>query len=332
MKRCMGGVIVLIGVAQSTDVGNEADPLAARYSSQSGRFTLGVAQAYNFLHIAAVQRGEYGQAERYAEQSLALRREAGDKAGAAQSLMNIGWAALKQGNYAQAEAVCEESLALWLEIGGFAGMRAVTLSQLGAVAAASARYERAASLFKESLHLYIDLKSRLGLTICLQGLVLVAAASGALRRVAGLAGAIEAQQELSLTRMSPVRLDDVQQAVESARAQLGQGIFAEEFEAGRTMTMKEAAAYALETETTPPSRQDVVSSETHFPDDLTAREVELLRLIVTGKSNQEIAEQLVLSVRTVERHISNIYQKIGATGRSARATATAYAIKHGLNT
>ncbi|MGH2762693.1 MAG: LuxR C-terminal-related transcriptional regulator [Thermoleophilaceae bacterium] len=63
---------------------------------------------------------------------------------------------------------------------------------------------------------------------------------------------------------------------------------------------------------------------------LTAREVEVLRLVAEGRSNDEIAEALVLSVRTVERHISNLYAKIGATGRSARATATAYAHRHGI--
>ena len=64
--------------------------------------------------------------------------------------------------------------------------------------------------------------------------------------------------------------------------------------------------------------------------DLTPREIEILRLIAAGKSNQEIAAVLVLSVRTVERHISNIYSKIGASGAVARATATAYALHHGL--
>jgi ATP/maltotriose-dependent transcriptional regulator MalT len=63
---------------------------------------------------------------------------------------------------------------------------------------------------------------------------------------------------------------------------------------------------------------------------LTAREVEVLRLIAAGKSNQEIARQLVISVRTTERHISNIYVKIGAEGKAARAIATAYALRHGL--
>ncbi len=52
--------------------------------------------------------------------------------------------------------------------------------------------------------------------------------------------------------------------------------------------------------------------------------------MVAGKSNHEIARELVLSIRTVERHISNIYDKIGVSGTVARATATAYALSHGL--
>jgi DNA-binding CsgD family transcriptional regulator len=66
---------------------------------------------------------------------------------------------------------------------------------------------------------------------------------------------------------------------------------------------------------------------TRHPDDLTARETEVLVLIAAGKSNREIAEDLVLSVRTVERHITNIYGKIGARGK---ADATAYAMRNGL--
>lgn len=60
-------------------------------------------------------------------------------------------------------------------------------------------------------------------------------------------------------------------------------------------------------------------------DGLTAREAEILSQIAEGRSNQEIAAELVLSVRTVERHISNIYQKLGLDGRTARAAAAVYA-------
>ena len=60
---------------------------------------------------------------------------------------------------------------------------------------------------------------------------------------------------------------------------------------------------------------------------LTKREVEVLRLVASGNTNNEIANGLVLSVRTVERHIGNIYAKIGARGR---ADATAYALTRNL--
>jgi LuxR family transcriptional regulator, maltose regulon positive regulatory protein len=63
---------------------------------------------------------------------------------------------------------------------------------------------------------------------------------------------------------------------------------------------------------------------------LTGRERDVLRLIAQGRSNNEIAGELVLSVRTVESHVASIYSKIGASGRTARAAATAYALANGL--
>ena len=63
------------------------------------------------------------------------------------------------------------------------------------------------------------------------------------------------------------------------------------------------------------------------PDDLTERELQILRLIALGHTNSEIAEQVYLSVRTVESHRAHIQQK---TGRSTRAELVRYAIDHGL--
>jgi ATP/maltotriose-dependent transcriptional regulator MalT len=74
----------------------------------------------------------------------------------------------------------------------------------------------------------------------------------------------------------------------------------------------------------------IVSEEPTNPAGLSSREIDVLALIASGRSNQEIADELFLSVRTVERHISTIYDKLGAHGKAARATATAYALKHGL--
>jgi DNA-binding CsgD family transcriptional regulator len=60
---------------------------------------------------------------------------------------------------------------------------------------------------------------------------------------------------------------------------------------------------------------------------LTAREVQVLRLVAAGKTNRAIAAALVISEKTVARHVSNIFTKLGLSSRSA---ATAYAYEHDL--
>ena len=64
-----------------------------------------------------------------------------------------------------------------------------------------------------------------------------------------------------------------------------------------------------------------------YPAHLTAREVEVLRLIAAGRSNREMAVALCRSERTIERHIENIYRKIDAHNK---ADATAFAYRHHL--
>ncbi|MFE6964422.1 LuxR C-terminal-related transcriptional regulator [Agromyces sp. NPDC057679] len=70
-----------------------------------------------------------------------------------------------------------------------------------------------------------------------------------------------------------------------------------------------------------------VESLTKTPGGLSPREVEVLRLVAAGHSNREIGAELYLSEKTVERHLSNIFGKLGLASRSA---ATAYAFRHGL--
>jgi DNA-binding CsgD family transcriptional regulator len=64
-----------------------------------------------------------------------------------------------------------------------------------------------------------------------------------------------------------------------------------------------------------------------YPAGLTRREAAVLGLVAAGRSNKEIAAQLFLSERTVERHITNVYRKIGTRRRTE---AMAFALRHGL--
>lgn len=70
-----------------------------------------------------------------------------------------------------------------------------------------------------------------------------------------------------------------------------------------------------------------VKSPPTYPNDLTAREVEVLHLVAQGLTDAQVAEQLVVSSRTVNTHLTSIYGKIGVSSRSA---ATRYALEHQL--
>ncbi|HKF37778.1 MAG TPA: LuxR C-terminal-related transcriptional regulator, partial [Ktedonobacteraceae bacterium] len=97
---------------------------------------------------------------------------------------------------------------------------------------------------------------------------------------------------------------------------------------GRSMTAEQALA-ARET----PERVTIIPQTSparplaSYPDGLTAREVEVLRLLVQGWTDAQIAEHLVISPRTVNRHTTSLYSKLNV---SSRAAATRYALEHHL--
>jgi DNA-binding CsgD family transcriptional regulator len=71
----------------------------------------------------------------------------------------------------------------------------------------------------------------------------------------------------------------------------------------------------------------VVAPAPNYPSGLTAREVEVLRVVAQGKSNPEVAQELFISINTVTRHLNNIFTK---TATANRAEASVYAAQHGL--
>jgi DNA-binding CsgD family transcriptional regulator len=75
------------------------------------------------------------------------------------------------------------------------------------------------------------------------------------------------------------------------------------------------------------SRTGAAGAAAATPAGLTPRQVQVLRLVATGRTNRHIARELFISERTVERHVSDIFRKLGVSSRSA---ATAWAHRHGL--
>ncbi len=89
------------------------------------------------------------------------------------------------------------------------------------------------------------------------------------------------------------------------------------------MTPEEAIEYALQK---PDSSEEVGSPDT-YPADLSAREVEVLRLVAKGMINVLVAEELYISPRTVNGHMGSVYHKIGS---NTRVEAARFASEHGL--
>ena len=116
-----------------------------------------------------------------------------------------------------------------------------------------------------------------------------------------------------------------EQATAAARQVLGEQAFATAWSAGRGLPLDQAIAEARELTlipVLPPTSATLVAAH-----GLTPRELEVLHLLVQGRSDKEIGAALFLSHRTVMRHVTGILTKLGVENRTA---ATHYAVRHGL--
>jgi DNA-binding CsgD family transcriptional regulator len=145
------------------------------------------------------------------------------------------------------------------------------------------------------------------------------ARDGAARALTDLRAALRIWQELG----APFDAARVRVLVSSACASLGDADGAAlELEAARSV-FRELGAQAELARTESPA----TSRSTRDTHGLSPRELQVLRLVASGETNKAIASALVLSERTVDRHVSNIYAKLRV---SSRAAATAYAYERGL--
>jgi DNA-binding CsgD family transcriptional regulator len=113
-----------------------------------------------------------------------------------------------------------------------------------------------------------------------------------------------------------------------ARARLGEAGFSAAWEAGRALTLDQAASEALAVaeairDDLARRKPAVAEIEPGEKFGLTARELEVWRLIAEGRSNQEVADALFISPRTAQTHTTHLLAKLGVTSRNA-ATALAH--------
>jgi tetratricopeptide (TPR) repeat protein len=170
-------------------------------------------------------------------------------------LGQLGRLALARGEYAQAAVLLEQSLALAQEAEDRI-MAAFALRALGMVACRQGAFDRADALHREALGLYQERNDRWGIVECLEGLAATACGQGAQSqheveatqhstRTVRLLGAAAALRAILVRPISPVDREDVGRVTSAARGVLGEALFVAAWDAGQTMPLERAIAYAF---------------------------------------------------------------------------------------
>jgi ATP/maltotriose-dependent transcriptional regulator MalT len=223
-------------------------------------------------------------------------------------------AAIVEGDLDSAVSQLEESLALCREVGDMR-VAAISLHTLGMIELLRGDLDRGAATLEESARITRELKDRPGIAYHAWALGEVNALRGRPVRAARLWGAAEALREQMGTYLSQFDLAQsrYEQGLADVRAALSEASFDAAWAEGRTMTFEQAIEYALEE---PPPDSETAHA-------LTRRELEVLRLVARGMSNQQIAESLTISEHTVHRHVSNVLGKLGVSSRTAAVARAA---------
>ncbi len=279
---------------------------------------VGIANALFLLGVGSEDRGAYDSA-------AARLGEAEAGFVAILVTFHLGVVAYGQGDHVRAEALLEEALGRWRSAGDARGA-VIALTYLGLIVSDRGDAVRAVPLHAEALALIGAAANKHALTFCLPGIGVLAAARGQPEHAARLFGATAALNE---ALGSPVALPEraaYERGTEAARLRLGEQVFAVAWAAGRAMPAERAMAEAEEVlaltalaasgPEPPAAAPPPPAGASH---DLTPRELEVLRLLAAGNSNQHIADALFISPGTAKLHVSHILAKLGVSSRSAAA-------------
>jgi predicted ATPase/DNA-binding CsgD family transcriptional regulator len=289
-----------------------------------------IATSLWFMAYVFLFQGALTQARALLEESLAIARQEGYKEAIAFALVVSGQVALQQGDAEMARSLFEESLALFKELGDRQNIPQ-PLVGLAWVSLAQGDYAAARALLEESLDLFKAVGHKWFIAACLVGLGVLATAQGEVVWAARLLSAAKALCKAINGVLPPSVHDRQKSTIAAARTQLGEEVFTAAWAEGQSMTIEQVlrakgpAMIAQISSTGPPAV--LTPKAPTYPAGLTAREVDVLRLLAQGLTSAQIAEQLILSLLTVNTHVRSIYSKLGVTSRSA---ATRWAIEHHL--
>jgi predicted ATPase/DNA-binding CsgD family transcriptional regulator len=266
--------------------------------------------------------GDLDRAITVLDEGVAILRAAGDGAAASLSigLGILGTALRLQGDLDRAAAILEEGLALGRSVGNAWGV-GIALQDLAQVERQRGRERRAAALFAECLAVAQEIADSRRVAECLEGFAELAFGAGRAERAARLFGAAQALRDANGSAIEPVDQPIHASSLAGARQALGEAAFTAAWQAGRALPVAQAIGESLAQGGTdgkagePPTRPTPGGL-------LTARELEVAELIARGSTNLQIAGQLVISPRTVDRHVSNILNKLGLATRGQVAAWT----------
>jgi non-specific serine/threonine protein kinase len=323
----------LLGAGMLADrQGDEVD--AAGYLTESLALSrrlgdpVGTCLALGLLGLEAEDAGDYGRATAFLDEALALDAAAGHalpEPVATAALAHLGIAAWGRGDAERAAALWEEALAAHRTSGDDWGA-ANALAYLGLLACERRSLGRAAALLGESIALFGATGSLENVAGGLANAATLAAARGETDRAARLFGAAEALRETIGGRLGLPERAVYERAVGAVRTALGEGAFATAWAAGRALPVDQAVADATAA-TAEPAPEAPGRAAERSGAGLTAREREVLRLLVAGHTDRQIAEALFISPRTAHGHVANIFAKLGVSTRTA---AVATALQTGL--
>ncbi|MGH2352397.1 MAG: tetratricopeptide repeat protein, partial [Chloroflexota bacterium] len=278
----------------------------------------------NVLH----EQGEYAAARALLEESLPFymeATEAGDTRGAANVYKFLGIVALDQGDHDTARLMTEKSLALMDQVGDLRQIAIVMVGR-GSVATAQGDYVTARECLSQSLATLREIGDVAAIAFVLERFAGLAAAQGHAQRAIRIAGAAAAMREASGVPLTPSAQGKLESALHAARQALGETATAAAWEAGCTLSVEEAVAYAL-ADTDTNSVPDGRATDTTRSTPLSRREQEVAVLIARGYTNRQIARELVITEGTAANHVIHILNKLGF---SSRAQVAAWMVEQGL--